>query len=382
MRVLEICEPPDGGAALNATELALGLPGRGHEVEFAGPPQARQYGELEAAGVPVHRLPLAPSFFNSRDDARALRAIRGLLRGGRFDLVHLHSAKAGVLGRLAAARGGPRVVYTPHCFPFIGDLSRLRVGVATAIERGLARFADAIVCVCEWERRIALERRIAPPGRLRTIHNGSDPCDPATMPDPRLAALGAGGPVVGAIAVMRRQKRLDLMVEAAPAILTGDPRARVAIVGNGPDRTALEAQAARLGLDREERFLMLPFEGSSARYLAALDLFALPSEWEAFPIAVLEALACGVPQVATDVGGTGEAVAEGETGLLVPPRRPDLLAAAALELLADPGRRDEMAAASRTRHEERFRSELMVNRTIDLYEELVAGPGGRQPDAA
>lgn len=381
MRVLQICEPPDGGAALNAAEIALGLSAHGNEVEYAGPREARQYGELEAAGVPVHRLPLAPSYFRSVEDARALRAIDRLLRRGRFDLVHLHSAKAGALGRLAAARRGPRVVYSPHCFPFIGDLSRLRIAVATALERRLARFADAIVCVCEWEWRIALARRIAPAKRLHVIYNGSGPCDPTAAPEPSLAALGEDGPVVGAIAVMRRQKRLDLMIEAAPAILAGDPRARVAIVGNGPDRAALEAQAAGLGLDREQRFQILPFEGSSARYLAGLEVFVLPSEWEAFPISVLEALACGVPQVATDVGGTAEAVSE-QTGLLVPPRRSDLLAAAALELLRDDERRNAMAAASRIRHRDNFLAELMLERTIDLYLEVVGAGAGRSSDAA
>lgn len=373
MRILEICEPPDGGAALNATELALGAARRGHEVDYAGPPDSAQYKRLENAGLRTFRLPLAPSYFNSAADLRALHAIRGLLRRGRYDLVHLHSAKAGVLGRLAAARTPTRVLYTPHCFPFIGELSRPRVAVATGIERSLSRFSDAILCVCEWERRAALEHRIAPAAKLRVIHNGSEPCDPATIRDPLLAALGEGGPVVGAIAVMRRQKRLDLMVDAAPAILAAHPGARVAIVGNGPDRAELEARAAALGLDREERFAMLPFEGSSARYLTAFDLFILPSEWEAFPIAVLEALACGVPQVATDVGGTGEAVTP-ETGLLVSPRRPDLIAAAVAELLDDPSRRDEMAAASRRRHRERFLAEKMIERTVDLYEEL-AGAG-------
>ncbi len=380
MRLLQICEPPDGGAAAIATEMAIESARRGFDVEFAGPPTASGYERLEERGIRVHRLSLAPTYFNTRDDIEALGAIRRLLRRGDYDLVHLHSAKAGVLGRLAAARLRARVVYSPHSFPFVGELSRLRVAVATHLERRLAPLTDAILCVCDWERHLAIDRKIAPPERLRVIHNGCGPCPQSVAPDPQIERLRSGGPVAGAIAVLRPQKRLDLLIDAAPAILSAQPSARVVIVGNGPEQADLQKRAAALGLDRDTRFQMIPFEGSSWRYLAALDVFVLPSAWEAFPIGVLEALACGVPQVATDVGGTGEAVTQ-ETGVLVPPRSPDALAKATVELLADPERREQMAVASRRRHEESFLAEKMVERTIGLYEELAGSRRNQASDA-
>ncbi|HEY5052052.1 MAG TPA: glycosyltransferase family 4 protein [Solirubrobacterales bacterium] len=376
MRVLQICEPPDGGAALNATELSLGLSRRGFEIDYAGPPDARGYKDLESSGIPVHRLPLAPSFFNVGDDVAAFRGIKRLLRQGRYDLVHLHSAKAGVLGRLAASSARPRVVYSPHSFPFVGAHSRPRLAFSTWIERRLGSRADAILCVCDWERRLAIAHDIASPDRLHVIHNGCDPCDQGASPDPGVERLRRGGPVIGAIAVLREQKRLDLLIDAAPAILGKDPNVRVVIVGDGPERGQLQAQAARLGLDREERFAMLAFEGPSSRYLRGMDVFVLPSGWEAFPIGVLEALACGVPQVATDVGGTGEAVSDGVTGLLVPPLSPEALAGAVLDLLADDALRSRMSTASRARHRESFLTERMVGKTADLYESVAAGAGG------
>jgi glycosyltransferase involved in cell wall biosynthesis len=371
MRLLEVCEPPDGGAALNATEVALGARRFGIEVEYAGPPESLFYPHLEESGVPVLRLPLAPSYFNTGRDARALRALRGLLSRGDYDVVHLHSAKAGVVGRLAAVRRAA-VVYSPHSFSFVGDHSSLRTAVATTIERGLAPLSDAILCVCEWERKLALARHIAPPGRLRRIYNGCPSPPEGVEVTPELARMREEGPVIGAIAVLRRQKRLDILIEAAPAILAAEPSSHVVVVGNGPDRESLWAQAASLGLDREPRFRMLPFEGGSWRYLAGLDVFVLPSQWEALPIGVLEALASGVPQVATDVGGTAEAVVDGETGILVPPLRAGELARAVTSLLADPERRERMSAASRRRHRERFRAEAMVEQTLALYEELGA----------
>jgi glycosyltransferase involved in cell wall biosynthesis len=371
-RLLLAFEPPDGGVAENVAQLALGLPRHGWEPVVAGPREASIYGRLEEAGVELHRLPLTRGLGGPRGALAALRALRGRIREGRFELVHSHSSKAGALARPAAPRRLPSV-YTPHCFAFVGDVDRTQRTLSLAVERLLGRRTDAIVCVCDWERRIAEERRIAAPQRLRRVYNGVEPC-PEAAPHPALLELRGDGVLLGAIAVMRRQKRLDLLIDAAPSILAADSRARVAIVGNGPERERLLGRAAGLGLDREPRFRILPFEGTSWPYLAALDVFVLPSAWEAFPIGLLEALACGVPQLATDVGGSGEAVADGETGLLVEPRAEEL-AAAATALCGDPGRREAMAAASRRRHAERFTIERMVAETAAVYDSLLEARG-------
>lgn len=370
MRVLQICEPPDGGAALNATELALGMARRGFSVEYAGPPASRAYEPLDRAAIPIHRLSLAPSFFNSGDDVGALRSIRRLLRDGSFDLLHLHSSKAGVLGRLAAARAGIPVVYSPHSFPFVGDLPRPRIALATGVERRLAPLTDAILCVCDWELSLAEAKKVRPRGELIRIYNGVGPLPDGVVAAPGLADPRHEGPTVGAIAVLRPQKRMDLLVEAAPAILAARPDARIVIVGDGPERANLEQRSRALGLDRDERFRMLPFQASAWEYLAGLDLYVLPSAWEAFPIGVLESLAAGVPQVATDVGGTSEAVLDGTTGRLVAPRDAAALAQGVIDLLGDPSRLTQMSVESKKRHQERFLIETMVDRTAELYESL------------
>lgn len=374
-RVLHVCEPPDGGAAVNAAALTLGMAARGFEVAYAGPPGARPFPQLEAAGIPVHPLPLAPSFFNTGDDARALRALDRLLAGGRFDVVHLHSSKAGVLGRLAARRhGGTRVVYSPHSFPFVGDLPRPRIALATAIERGLARLSDEILCVCDWEVGIAQANRLRPRRGLTRVYNGVDRFPEGVEVAPELAEWRAQGegPIVAALAVLRRQKRLDVLIEAAPVILAGDPAVRVAVIGSGPEGAELEELARTRGLDREPRFRMIPFTASTESYLAGLDFYVLPSAWEAFPIGVLEAMAAGVPQVATDVGGTSEAVLDGVTGRLVAPRDPPALAAAVLEILQDESRRERMSIQSKKRHKDHFLTATMIDETIAIYRALGA----------
>jgi glycosyltransferase involved in cell wall biosynthesis len=368
-RVLLAFEPPDGGVAEQVAQLAVRLAAHGFEPEVAGPAEALTYPRLAAAGVPVHRLPFARGVHDASSHRAALAAIDRLLAGRSFDIVHAHSARAGVLARVAAARRRTPAVYSPHCFPFVGDFSAARAAAARLVEHALAPFTAAYVCVCEQERRLARQKRIAPADRLHVVHNGVEACD-GSAPDAALAAMARAGPLAGAVSVLRPQKRLDLLVEAAPAVLERVPDARVAIVGDGPLRDELHERARQLALDRDERFAFLPFEPPAARYLKALDVYVLPSAWEALPIGALEALACGVPQVATDVGGTGEAVVPA-TGVLVPPRDPEALAAAIVELLRGRARRESMAEASRARHTELFGVDRMADETAALYRRVL-----------
>ena len=369
-RVLLAFEPPDGGVPEHVAHLALGLGDHGHEVEVAGPVRASTYDRLEEAGIPIHRMTLARGYTRPHRDLAALRGLVRVLRNGRYDLVHGHAAKAGTLARLAARAARLPAVYTPHCYPFAADTSAGWRALFTVAERALARVTAATICVCEDERRVAAAAGIRPAERLHVIHNGSEPCAPVD-PDPALAAMRAGGPLAAAIAVMRRQKRIDVFLDAAPLVLARVPEARLVVVGEGPLSEDLHARAAGLGLDRDARFAFLPFVGPSARYLRAIDVYVLSSAWEAFPIGVLEALACGVPQVATDVGGTREIVDE-QTGMLVPPRDPAALADALVALLTDAPRRERLGRAARARHAERFGLERMVAATAALYERLLS----------
>jgi glycosyltransferase involved in cell wall biosynthesis len=352
-------------------QLALNLGRFGFEVELAGPEESVIYPELEAAGLPLARLPFERGYGAPGRDGAALRRLIGLLRARRPALAHCHSAKAGVLGRIAGRVTRTQVAYSPHSFPFVGDFSEIRRRFALTVERALAPLTAATVCVCEFERRVAIEQRVGSPGQLRVIHNGCPQC-PEIVPDARLLGLSEGGPVAAALTVLREQKSVDVLIDAAPRVLSEVPEARLAVVGDGPLREQLEARAAGLGLDREPRFSFLPFRGPAARYLTAMDLYVLPSAWEAFPIGVLEAQTCGVPQVATDVGGTGEAVDQ-STGRLVPPRDPAALAEAMSELLGDSELRMRMSEASRKRHAEHFTVERMLAGTADLYRDLLSG---------
>jgi glycosyltransferase involved in cell wall biosynthesis len=373
-RVLLAFEPPDGGVAENVRQLALGLAAHGWEAEVAGPLDATPYAQLEERAISVHRLSLSRGYGRPDSEARALVSLVTLLRRGEFDLIHCHASKAGVLGRIAALASGTLSLYSPHCFAFAGGLQWSWSLAATALERALGQLPGAILCVCESEREVALRAGVTAPECLYVVHNGSETCPEDLAPDPAVAALGARGPIVGAVAALRDQKRLDVLIDAAPLILARVPEASVVIVGNGPLHEQLRAHASKLGLDRDERFALLPFTPPAGRALKALDVYVLPSAWEAFPIGALEALACGVPQVLSDVGGNREAVTP-QTGALVPPDDPPALADAIVALLSDPLRREAASAASRRRHAECFSVARMVAQTVAVYEAVVADEG-------
>lgn len=371
-RVALVCEPPDGGVAEHVLELALGLPAHGWEPVVFGPAEFAPLGRLRAGDGRFEELDFCRDYRHPHRDAASLASLARALGGEGFDLVHAHAAKAGVIGRAAAKVRRLPSVYTPHCFPFVGEISTKRRLFATAVERALAPATDAIVCVCEAEREDA-RRRSLRPRELVVVLNGCPECDDGAPP-PEVDELRGGGLLVGAISVLRRQKGLDVFLDAVPRVLARSADARVVLVGDGPEREPLEAQVRDLGLDREPRFRFLHYAPPAKRYLRALDVFVLSSSWEAFPIAVLEAQACGVPQVATDVGGTHEAVVP-ETGILVPPHDPERLAAAIGELLDDPARRAAMADASRARHAELFSAEQMVAGTAAVYERVLQRRG-------
>lgn len=391
-RVLLTFEPPDGGVAEHVLQLARALPERGFEVELAGPMEADfVYGQLPPE-IPVHRIAFQRGYGDPKADLKSAFQLAGVVKRGRYDLVHAHSAKAGVVTRAVLAGRKPPVVYSPHCFPFIGDFSEKRRIFATNVERILAPTTARILCVCDDERQEGLRVGIKD-ARMRVIHNGSKVLPPGTVPLRELEDFrGDDGVLVGSVAVLREQKRVDVLIDAAPSILASDPRARVAVIGNGPLEADLRARATSLGLLGEERFAFFPFQPPAFNALDALDVYVLPSSWEAFPIGVLEAMATGVPQVATDVGGTREAVVdgygrrahrdepdvppgtlvEGETGLLVPPADHRALASAVNELVPDAARRQRMADASRERHAQQFTLGGMADGIAAAYREVLA----------
>ena len=359
VRVATVITRLEGGAGQQALRGALSMDPASFEMMIiTGSGDPLLLDQAAAAGLvvltePALRAPIAP-----RSDLRALARLRRLLGRRRFDIVHTHTAKAGVLGRLAAHRAGvPRLVHTYHGFPFHEFQTPARREAYVRIERGLGRITDLALCVGTGVAVEAVRRRLISPERIRTIGVVAD--GPAPSPGARArarAALGlpAGATVVGAVGRLTYQKAPGDFVAALRAL--GRPDVTGVWVGGGELAGQIAAQARETpGL----RVVLAGQRGDVPELLPAFDVFALPSRYEGLPTAVVEAMMCGIPVVATAVNAVSDVVVPGETGLLVPPGHPGLMADAVRFFLDSPEAAARMAAAAQARLGQRFSEQAL-----------------------
>ena len=326
-------------------------------------------GEAAAAGLEVIVEPALGRAIDPRRDLRTLNALAGLLRERSFDVVHTHTAKAGVLGRVAARRAGvPRIVHTYHGFPFHEFQSRARRGAYVAVERRLGRITDVALCVGTAVSVEAIRRGLVAPDRVRTI-GVATAAVPDAGPDPearerarRVLGVPVDGTVIGAVGRLTYQKAPEDFVAAIRAL--GRPGVTGVWIGGGE----LAARIGRLAARRPVPRVLLAGERADVPdLLPAFDVFLLPSRYEGLPTAVVEAMACGIPVVATAVNATCDVVVPGETGLLVPPGRPDLMAEAVGYLLDHPAVAVRMTEAARSRLGHRFEISAVRSTLMEAY---------------
>jgi glycosyltransferase involved in cell wall biosynthesis len=361
-RILMVLRPALGGAYNHVADLSAALAERGHEVSVCGP-LAERADDLRVELIELEIVrPVSPL-----RDLRAVAGFARIVRRVRPDLIHAHGSKGSLVARLArpAAPSVP-VVCTPHLYPFDNYFaSAAERSVYRLIERIQAPLATRVIGVCESERRLAAE--IGPARRTRLVYNGIAPVMPGPV-HPTVEELKAQGPVIGALAEFRESKGMRTLIEAMPAVLAEVPDARLAVAGEGTERPLLEQLIWERDLHDSVR-LIGTTEGPSPLF-SGCDLFVNPAWAEAFPYTILEAMSLGMPIVATDVGGSGEAVEEEVTGRLVPPHDAERLAAAILDLLSDPDHARELGRTAAARYRERFTVERMVDGVCSVYSEL------------
>ncbi|HSS10639.1 MAG TPA: glycosyltransferase family 4 protein [Acidimicrobiales bacterium] len=352
-----------GGVALRG---ALALDPDRYEVAILVGSGGRLLDEARDAGLEVVMVDHLRPEIAPRDDRQALSELKTLLRQGRFDVVHTHSAKAGTVGRLAARRVGvPRIVHTFHGFPFHEFQSRPRRAGYVAIEKALGRFTHAFLAVGTAVAAEAIRRGIAPPDRIRTIGVAVDTATPVPTAKERAEArrsLGVppGTRVVGTVGRLDYQKAPEHFVEAIARTRRSDVFG--VWIGDGPLRADAERLVGRRGL--VGRFSFLGERPDVPALLPGLDIFAMSSRYEGLPCAVVEAMTAGLPVVATAVNAVPDVVVPGETGLLVPPGRPDLLARAIAHLLEHPADAARLGAAGRAALGERL-TPAALGRVLD-----------------
>jgi glycosyltransferase involved in cell wall biosynthesis len=358
------------GRALRIAHVTFGLDVGGQEkllIEFARHAD-RQCFDLRFISI-GHRGPLANDIEPLGWPVEALGVPRGLrpgliarltveFRRWRPDVVHTHDQRAlfyaGPAARLVRV---PRLVHTRHG----RDVHATRR--QAAIFRALATLVDRFVCVSEEVAGLSRMQGVAP-SRMRTVLNGIDLDRFGFIgPDP-------AGPVV-TVARLSPEKDVANLVRATAMVAERAPGLRVEVAGGGPCREDLDRLAAELGVG--DRISFLGEAHDVPAILRRARMFILPSRSEGIPLTALEAMACGLPVVATRVGGLPEVVDDGVTGLLVPPADPEALAAALLKLWDDPSRGDRMGWAGRRRVEDRFDVRRMVAQYEAIYRQIADG---------
>jgi glycosyltransferase involved in cell wall biosynthesis len=335
------------------------------------------HGETRDRGVPLHLEASLVRAVRPVTDLVALWKLwRFLRRTGPWDVVHTHSSKAGILGRIAARLAGvPHVVHTAHGWGFTPAQPRAAFHAFVWAERLCARLADVLVVVTDEDRKDALSRGIGRPEQYRLIRSGirvelfRDARN--TTEDARaLLGLPRDAFVVGSVGRLTVQKApLDLL-EGFAVLARERPDARLVYVGEGPLRAEIAARAESLGL--AGRVLLAGLRRDVPLVMRAFDVFALASRWEGLPRVFPQAMAAALPIVATRVDGAADAVRDGETGLLVEVGDVGELGRALLELAEDRARCLRMGEAARA-SVDAFSVTRMVRHLEALYSELVLG---------
>ena len=376
-----------GGPALHVAYLTAGLESRGYETTLVAGTLARGEESMafvaERLGVPVVTIDELHREISPFRDAIAVLRLTRLIRRLRPHILHTHTAKAGAIGRLAAMLAGrarpPIVVHTFHGHVLRGYFGPLRAAGFRLLERWLARHATALVAVSPQVRDDLVELGVAPPELFAVVRLGialEERVSAEAEERDRLRTLLGIAPdrfTVGWIGRMTGVKRTDDILLALGGLRERGVDACLCMVGDGPDRDYVEYRAKELGVVRH--CLFLGYQDDVAGFLAAFDVFVLPSANEGTPVSAIEALAAGRPVVATRVGGVPDVVRDGVDGYLVESGDVNGLADALARLAVDPELRRRMGAAGRERVLPRYAVDRLIDDVDRLYRSLLQAEG-------
>ncbi len=355
-----------GGAERQVVDLAVALRRDGYGVTVACSVAGDLSGALEEAGVPVR--PLLGRLAKRRLSPAYAWRLRRLLRKGRFDLVHAHIYASVVASAIATLRTGVPLVITEHTEATWQDWRARWIG------RWVYRRVGRIIAVSTPIRRRLIERDGVHPDLITIIPNAVVSASEPPL-DAQLPAQLRERPLVGVVARLRPEKGVATFLRAVARVAPQFPEAHFVVAGDGPQRHELAAMAEDLGLG--ERVHFLGFHADAAALMKSLNVLVVPSMTEGSPLVTLEAMAAGVPVVASAVGGIPDQIRHDKEGLLVPPGNSDALADALLALLRDPDRARRLGEAGRRRATSRFNHATMVRQIEDVYRDILGHPAAQ-----
>ena len=377
-----------GGAQENTLCTLRGHLEAGYDTTLVtGPsdgPEGKLLDQQPLAGLRVVELPDLVRPIHPWHDLKAYLALKKLFKEESFDIVHTHSTKAGVLGRVAARRAGvPVVVHTIHGPSFHRFLPAWKNKLYIASERFASRYGDRTFAVAQAMIDQYVEAGVTSADTCQVVYSGMElgpclNCEPDADLRERLE-IPAGVPVIGKVARLFELKGYEQLMQAAPKIAEEMPDAHFLIVGDGLLRARIDWQVRDLRLGDRFHFAGLVKPSEVHRYVALMDVLVHLSLREGLPRVVVQGLACGKPVVGFDLDGTPEAVQDGQTGYICPPEDSDAAAEAVPKLLRDPEQAKKMGAKGREFVRRRWDWEYMARTLEHSYGQLLAHKSGAPP---
>lgn len=373
-----------GGAQENTLLTCEGLHDRGHDVLLLAGPDAGAEGSLwsraRAHGYQVREVSSMHRAVRPLRDLAAVAELRRAFADHKPDVVHTHSSKAGILGRQAAASAGRRVVHTIHGMSFNRTQPWWTRTLYRVLERRAARQTDVIVTVAEAMARQARQAGLMPPAGFTTVYSGMQTEWFTPNPARRRTArqrfgAGDGDVVAGTVARLSWHKGYEQLIPAIAEAAAADPRLLFVWVGDGDQRDDYLNRVERCKLAGRVHLTGLATPRQVADHMQGFDVLVHCSQWEGLPRAVVQALLLEIPAISFDIDGAPEVVLDGVTGRLVPLNDIAGLAAALLQLAADPSQRRRLGQCGRARCLRMFDHRSMVDRLERLYCDLLASGG-------
>ena len=363
MRILLLTEASAAGVGRHVMDLGEALTAAGHQCCILyGSKRMDQRFATRVSQFQNSRA-MAISKNPNLSDFRVARQIRGYIRKhGPFDILHAHSTKAGLLLRLAAIGFPGAVIYTPHApLTMNPALPRLVRAVIAQSERALSFLTDRVIAVSYEEAHHLWECGL-PKRKVCVVPNGIAQSGP--QPEPK--AANSASVCIGFLGRLSPQKNAGLLIAAFALVLESHPAVSLTIAGTGPDQAALRKQVAGLGLADRVTWL----NGTEGNAMRSFDIFALPSSYEGMPYVLLEALAAGLPVVATAVGGVRSVIQHGKEGFVTTPGDVEQFALALRTLVADPLLRKRCSEFAQVKAA-RFTLSRMAQETVSVYRQAI-----------
>jgi glycosyltransferase involved in cell wall biosynthesis len=331
-----------------------------YEVHLAVGETGALTDDASSLGVAVHILPNLTRNIQLLGDLQGLNQCINLVHQLQPDIIHAHSSKAGIIARLAGWACRVPTIFTAHGWGFSPGAPKLRRVIAFIVERTIALITNQIICVSESDRELALKLGVGHSSSVVTVHCG-------IAKDSTLQASPASQPM-RLIMVARFSEQKDQATLLRALAYLADPSIHIDFVGSGPTLESCQNLAEELKINHQVSFL--GDRRDVVNLLVRSQAFILSTNYEGFPISILEAMRVGLPIIASRVNGIPEQVDNGKTGLLVPPQDPVALSQAIQTLNTSPELRHSMGVAGQRRFEKEFTLEQMVNKTRIVYDHL------------